>query len=250
MGAGNAIRQYSKENPMNVVSVMAHQDDELVGLGTMLKMQERGDALHFICVTDGSGGMAQAPDMPRAEAAAIREREMRDLTGRLGATYICLNEQDEYLYDTPELRLRLIDAIRRCGADVIFTHYSPDYNVDHMRVNELVRQCAMHSIFPMTHTGTPPLAATPAVFQVESSSGFEFEPTHYVDITAQIERKRELARCHKSQDDAFRAALHKGLDDWICENSRYRGAQTGVEHAEGFRPMLARGLVKPYAILP
>ena len=235
---------------MNVVSVMAHQDDELVCLGTMLKMQARGDRLHFICVTDGSGGMAQAPDMPRAEAAAVRDREMKDLTGRLGATYICLGEQDEYLYDTPELRLRLINAIRQCRADVIFTHFSPDYNVDHNTVTELVRQCAMHSTFPMTHTEAPPLAATPAVFLVEPSSGFGFEPTHYVDITPFIERKRELARCHRSQDDAFHVALNKGLDDWILENTRYRGAQAGVEHAEGFRPLFARGLVKAYPILP
>jgi len=217
---------------------MAHQDDELMCLGTMLKMQERGDRLHFICVTDGSGGMAQAPDMPRLLAAAVRDSEMKDLTRRLGATYLCLSEQDEYLYDTPELRLRLINAIRLCQADVIFTHFNPDYNVDHSTVTELVRQCAMHSTFPMTHTEQPPLAATPAVFLVEPSSGFGFEPTHYVDITPFIERKRELARCHKSQDDAFHVALNKGLDDWILENTRYRGAQSGVEHAGRLPPTL------------
>lgn len=235
---------------MNVVSVMAHQDDELMCLGTMLTMQARGDALHFICVTDGSGGMAQAPDMPRVEAAAVREREMHDLTTRLGATYQCLGEQDEYLYDTPDVRLRLVNAIRAVRADVIFTHFNPDYNVDHNTVTELVRQCAMHAPFPMTHTAEPPLDATPAVFLVEPSSGFGFEPTHYVDITPVIERKRELARCHISQDDAFHVALNKGLDDWILENTRYRGAQSGVEHAEAFRPLCARGLVKAYAILP
>jgi LmbE family N-acetylglucosaminyl deacetylase len=229
---------------------MAHQDDELVCLGTMLKMQARGDRLHFICVTDGSGGMAQAPDMPREEAAAVRDREMKELAKRLGASYLCLGEQDEYLYDTPELRLRLVNAIRQCKADVIFTHFSPDYNVDHMTVTELVRQSALHAILASTRTEAPPLPSSPAVFLVEPSSGFGFEPTHYVDITPFIERKRELARCHKSQDDAFHAALHKGLDDWILENTRYRGAQAGVEHAEGFRPFFARGLVKAYPILP
>jgi len=235
---------------MNVVSVMAHQDDELMCLGTLLKMRERGDTLHFICITDGSGGMAQAPDMPRNEAAAVREREMRELTSRIGATYQCLNEQDEYLYDTPELRLRLLQAVRTVKADVIFTHFNPDYNVDHMTTNLLVRQVAMHATFPMTHTEATPLAKTPAVFLIEPSSGFEFEPTHYVDITAQIELKRELARCHISQDQAFHVALNKGLDDWICETSAYRGSQVDVPHAEGFRPMYSRGLIKPFAILP
>ena len=235
---------------MNVVSVMAHQDDEMLCLGTMLKMRARGDSLHFICVTDGSGGMAQAPDMPLAEAAAIRDREMRELTGRIGATYQCLGARDEYLYDTPEVRLQLIEALRAVKADVIFTHFTPDYNLDHMTVNNLVRQTAMHVIFPMTKTQSPVLPANPAVFQVEPLNGFGFEPSHYVDITPFIEEKRALARCHKSQDEAFRAALNKGLDDWVCESTRARGVQVNVEHAESFLPMFARGLVKPYAILP
>lgn len=80
---------------VNVVSVMAHQDDELVCLDTMLKMLERGDRLHFICVTDCSGGMAHAPEMTLQEAAAVRDLEMRALADALGATCICLGEHDE-----------------------------------------------------------------------------------------------------------------------------------------------------------
>lgn len=235
---------------MNVVSVMAHQDDELMCLGTMLKMRARGDKLHFICVTDGSGGMAQAPDMPRAEAAAIRDREMRALAKKAGATYQALDEEDEFLYDTPEVRRRLINAIRACRADVVFTHFDPDYNQDHITVNRLVRHCCLHCPLPMIKTEAVPLKTTPAVFLIEPSGGFEFQPSHYVDITAQIETKRALARCHKSQDAAFHAALKKGLDDWICETSLYRGSQAGVPHAEGFRPMFSRGLIKPKPILP
>lgn len=235
---------------MNVVSVMAHQDDELMCLGTMLKMRARGDALHFICLTDGSCGMIQAPELPRAEAAAVREVEMRALVERVSASYQCLGEPDEFLYDTAEIRRRLIHALRACRADVVFTHFNPDYNVDHMTTNLLVRQCCMQGPFPMIKTEAAPLATPPAVFLVEPSGGFEFQPTHYVDITAQIEEKRALARCHRSQDEAFHAGLGKGLDDWICEVSAQRGAQVGVAHAEGFYPMLSRGLVKPYAILP
>jgi len=235
---------------MNVLSVMAHQDDELMCLGTMLKMRARGDSLHFICVTDGSSGMVHAPEMTRAEAAAVRDREMCALAERVGATYQCLGEKDEFLYDTPEVRVRLIAAIRATRADAIFTHFYPDYNQDHITVNHLVRHCALHLPFPMIETEAPPLPSTPAVFLIEPSGGFDFLPSHYVDISAQIEEKRALTRLHQSQDEAFRAGLNKGLDDWICEVSAPRGAQVGVAHAEGFRPMYSRGLVKGYSILP
>ncbi len=221
-------------------------------LGTMLRLQQAGASLHFICVTDGSGGMVQAPEMTREEAAAVRDREMRDLASRVDASYVCLGEEDEYLYDSKDLRLRLIDALRACRADVVFTHHAPDYNLDHTTVNGLVRQCAMHLPFRQTHTPSPALETTPAVFLIEPMGSFEFEPTHFVDITSCIDRKRELALCHRSQDEAFRAAFGDdfGIDAWITRTSGNRGDQVGVPHAEAFRPMLSRGLVKPYSILP
>jgi len=59
---------------MNVVSIMAHADDEMRCLGTMLKCRARGDRLSFITLTDGSNGFVQNPGIPRQEAARIRQR--------------------------------------------------------------------------------------------------------------------------------------------------------------------------------
>lgn len=238
---------------MNIVSVMAHQDDELMCLGTMIKYKKMGHSLAFICLTDGSKGMVQNPEMSQKEAAQIRCNEMTDLCRRLGATYICLEEPDEFLYDTPQLRMKLINALRKVQAHVIFTHYRTDYNVDHMTTNLLVRQCAIQLPLPVLPTEYPPTPNTPAVFQVEPSGGFDFEPSHWVDISGEIlEEKLSLAACHKSQDDAFIAAFGegKGIANWISNASSKRGDQCGVAHAEAFIPMYARGLVKPGSILP
>jgi len=237
---------------MNVTAVMAHQDDELMCLGTMLKMRNSGHSLSFICLTDGAAGMAHLPEMPPGEAAQIREAEMTALARELGAVYICLGRPDEYLYDTAELRLELIEAIRYNKADVIFTHNTTDYNVDHMTACLLVRQCAMQAALPIQKTKSGPLAAAPAVFMAEPSGGFEFEPSHWVDITEVMDEKARLAKYHKSQHDAFTAAFGegKGIDAWIAETSKKRGDQCGVKYAEAFLPMRARGLVKAYSILP
>lgn len=239
---------------MNIVSIMAHQDDELMCLGTMLKMKKAGHNLAFICMTDGAAGMAHMPDMPFEEAAKIRRIEMNNLTSDINikAEYICLNRPDEYLYDTAELRLELIEAIRYVEADVIFTHNTVDYNVDHMTTCLLVRQCAMQAALPIQKTKSKYLLSTPAVFMAEPSGGFEFEASHWVDITGVMEDKMRIAKYHKSQDDAFIAAFGegKGIDNWIAETSKKRGDQCGVKYAEAFLPMRARGLVKAYSILP
>jgi len=237
---------------MNIVSIMAHQDDELMCLGTMLKMKQLGHNLAFICLTDGAAGMAHIPDMPFEEAAKIRDIEMKNLTSDINAGYICLNRPDEYLYDTPDLRLELIEAIRFFCADVIFTHNTVDYNVDHMTTCLLVRQCAMQAALPIQKTKSVSLASAPAVFMAEPSGGFEFEPSHWVDITEVMEDKMRLAKYHKSQDDAFIAAFGegKGIDNWIAETSKKRGDQCGVKYAEAFLPMRSRGFVKAYSVLP
>lgn len=246
--AGSA--HYYNGRIVNVVSIMAHQDDEMRCLGAMLKCQARGDRLAFITLTDGSKGFVQRPDIDRAEAAAIRHAEMSALAADAGADYLSLGEQDEFLYDTPDVRLRLIEAIRRTGADLIFTHFDQDYNLDHVTTSALVRHCAMQSCLPVLPTTSSPLAAHPAIFMVEPHGPFLFPASHYVDIGAHFERKVGLLMHHASQDIAMQQGVGSGLRA-LCERSgAYRGEQVGCAYAECFAPMPARGAVKPYSVLP
>lgn len=235
---------------MNVVSIMAHQDDEMRCLGTMLRCAERGDRLFFITLTDGSKGFVQSPDIDPREAARIRDEEMGRVARAVAAEYINLRQPDEFLYDTLEVRMQLIEAIRKTKADLIFTHYYEDYNQDHITVCALVRHCAMQACLPVLPTESPPLGAHPAVFMVEPSGAFGFHPTHYVDISTVEERKGELLRCHASQEEATRAALGTGLEESCARVSGFRGEQVGCEHAEAFVPMPGRGSIKPYSVLP
>lgn len=137
---------------MNVVSIMAHQDDEMRCLGTMLKCRARGDQLSFVTLTDGSKGFVHEPDIAPADAARIRHEEMTVVAQAAGAEYINLRGPDEFLYDTAETRMSLIEAIRRTKADLVFTHYHEDYNQDHATTHLLVRHCAMQSCLPVLPT--------------------------------------------------------------------------------------------------
>jgi LmbE family N-acetylglucosaminyl deacetylase len=229
---------------------MAHQDDEMRCLGTMLKCAERGDKLAFITLTDGSKGFVQNPTISREEAAHIRDREMRTLAGAIGATYLNLGEPDEFLYDTPDVRMKLIEAIRATRAEVIFTHFSEDYNLDHTTTNALVRHCAMQACLPVLPTQSPPLSSHPAIFMVEPHGPIVFPASHYVDITDQHQRKLELLCSHVSQDEAMRQGVGSGLAELNVRLQAYRGEQAGCPYAEAFVPMQARGAIKPYSVLP
>jgi LmbE family N-acetylglucosaminyl deacetylase len=235
---------------MNVVSIMAHQDDEMFCLGTMLKCRARGDALWFITLTDGSKGFTQRPDISREEAAKIRHEEMSALAEAAGGRYINLREPDEFLYDTPEVRMKLIEAIRETRADLIFTQYEQDYNLDHVTTNSLVRHCAMQSPLPVLPTQSTPLAAHSAIFMIEPHGPIEFTPTHYVDITDFERKKAGLLSRHASQEEAMKVTLGTGVGEMCAIKSRYRGDLAGCEHAEAFAPMQQRLAIKPYSVLP
>jgi len=235
---------------MNVVSIMAHADDEMRCLGTMLKCRARGDLLFFITLTDGSKGFVQNPLIERQEAARIRHAEMSVLAAEVSAPYINLGEPDEFLYDTPEVRMKLIEAIRQTRAGLIFTHYTEDYNADHIMVNRLVHHCAMQASLPVLPTETLPLGSSPAIFQCEPFGAMNFLPSYYVDISDFHEQKVNLLLNHTSQEVAMQAAVGSGLRELCTHLETWRGELVGCRFAEAFIPLPGRGTIKPFPVLP
>ena len=71
---------------------------------------------------------------------------------------------------------------------------------------------------------------------MDTLAGVGFQPSHYVDITGQIETKIRALQCHESQLKWM--SDHDGIDfaDMVRTCSKYRGYQCGVPYAEGFRP--------------
>ena len=225
---------------MNIVHVAAHQDDEAHTLGTLLKYRTLGGhRIHLICTTNGDKGMSFSPEIPLAEAAKIRDREMRDVAAALGARYICLGASDEFLYDTEEMRMKLIDTLRECEADLIFTHWLNDYNLDHTMTSTLVFQCSMNSIISSMQSAHPALKVTPKVFYWDVGDGFDFEGTHFVALDEEtIQEKARIIRLHKSQMEVMRK-IGPDFADMAVDRARITGVRVGVPYAEMFRPCLA-----------
>jgi N-acetylglucosamine malate deacetylase 1 len=225
---------------MNIVHVAAHQDDEGHTLGTLLKYRRQGGhRITFICTTNGDKGMSFSPEIPLAEAAATRDREMRSVAAALDARYICLGGSDEFLSDTEEMRLKLIDAFRECETDLIFTHWTSDYNLDHTTTSRLVFQASMNSIIASMRTAHPALKTTPKIFYWDVGDGYDFEGTHFVAIDEDLAlEKARILRLHKSQMEVMRK-IGPDFADLLLERARLTGSRVGVPYAEAFRPCLA-----------
>lgn len=236
---------------MNILAIGAHPDDvELCCGGTLAKYAKQGHKVFTATTTNGNIGSAT---LPMEEIARIRKEEARRAAAIIGAEYICLDYDDEMLFEDKQARLAIIDLIRYCKADVIITHNPDDYNPDHELTSKLVRDVAVMIPIRKIETRSPACDTIPALVYMEPSKGIGFIPTEYVDISAEMETKMEMLSQHESQI-SWMAANYGDVKGNFMDQYRimsaYRGFQCGVEYAEGFRMAMDAHRIYPYRILP
>ena len=94
--------------------------------------------------------------------------------------------------------------------------------------------------------------ATPVcpIFMMTNSSGLDFIPTHYVDITEEMDLKHKMLACHESQIVWLKD--HDGIDVIAKLDilSAFYGMQSGVQYAESFKEWLADGRQRTFRLLP
>lgn len=220
----------------SVVAVEPHPDDvEILCMGTLLKLREEGTKVTIVCMTNGDKGSGDKPEIPHPDVAATRFREASLVAKAIGADFVNLGAEDEYLYDTPELRDTLAAVFRAAKADMVLAP-SPDcYQTDHTIASEIAFQAAHLSALPQLRIKEPALPTAPAMYYYDTIPGLGFEPSFYVDISDQMARKQELARMHASQMASMKSQSNWDLVEAIEVLGRFRGLQSGTRHAEAFR---------------
>jgi LmbE family N-acetylglucosaminyl deacetylase len=226
---------------MRVVCISAHQDDEMGCLGTLVKYRKRGDAIVFVCVTNGNKGMSFRPDIPLSQAAEIRRAEMRHVAEELGADYRCLEREDGFVEDDRQLRVDMIEVLRDVSADLVFTHWTSDYNRDHVVTARVVTDAALFSGIPSFSTSSASLDRPPAIYYMDPGDGYGFDGTSFVELDdVTVNRKAELIRLHETQNSVVRSLRPDGRDfaDLAIATAERVGARALVRYAEVFRPCL------------
>lgn len=219
---------------MNILFVGAHPDDiETFAGGTAARYRDRGDKLFFCVATNGNvGSSTLKPD----EIAAIRKKEAEAGAAILGAELIWLDFDDEFLIDSRETRLKFIDAFRVAQPDVVFCHWTNDYNPDHSISGYIVDECIHMAGVPNIKTEQPPFGKIPAVYYMDTPAGVNFEPEIYVDISSTFTTKLEMVACHTSQNSWMKDIFGYEMEAFLEIPAKFRGLQAGVPLAEAFRP--------------
>lgn len=225
---------------MNILAIGAHPDDvETMCAGTLAKYASLGHKVFIATATNGNIGSARISDME--EIARVRKEEAKRSAAIIGAEYICLDYDDEMFFEiNRETRLKFINLVRYCKADIIFTHSLHDYNPDHMLTSKIVNDIAV--MIPIAHLKTEyePYNVIPSIWMFETVNSMGFVPTDYVDITDFYDTKMKMLNCMESQKSwmadnyAQLGGDQERFFDTIRITSEFRGMQAGCKYAEGF----------------
>jgi LmbE family N-acetylglucosaminyl deacetylase len=235
-----------------VLAVGAHPDDvEFFCSGTLLQLKELGCELHVATMSLGDCGSVE---LPGSQIRLVRRREAEESCRLLGATYHYAGFSDFGFFNDIVTNRRTTALLREVDPWLVITHPPEDYMSDHEITSHLVRNASFVGPAPnfdtMSYTPVEKSSAIPYLYYVQPAEnmdiyGRKVTPRFYIDISDQMERKKELLACHESQRNWLRQ--HHGMDEYLEILCRWNAelGQTAteisgsrVEYAEGYRQHL------------
>jgi LmbE family N-acetylglucosaminyl deacetylase len=225
-----------------ILVVTAHPDDVDFGAaGSVATWTDKGIDVRYCIVTDGDAGGFDAA-VPRSEIPRIRREEQTKAAKTVGVTELhFLGYPDGRLVPSLELRRDISRVIRQVRPDRMLCP-SPERNLtriyashpDHLAAGEAA-VCAVYpdARNPWAHPellrdeGLDP-HTVPELWLMASNNA-----DHFVDTTAQLERKIAALLCHESQM-ADPTRIPKLITDWGAAVAAMAGLPGG-SYAEGFQ---------------
>lgn len=215
---------------MTVIAVVAHPDDEVLGVGgTLARHAAAGEAVHIvICAT----GLAARAAATRAEIEALEDRA-RQAAAALGASPPrFLGFPDNAMDERP--LLEVVQAIQRhldeISPTTVYTHHASDLNIDH----GIVARAVLTVCRPLPESRIESIYAfeTPSSTEWATGAGFRaFAPTRFVDVAAHLPAKIRALECYGEE---IRTFPHPRSIDAVRALAAWRGATAGLTAAEAF----------------
>ncbi|MCA9192717.1 MAG: PIG-L family deacetylase [Planctomycetales bacterium] len=241
----------------SVLAIAAHPDDiEFVMSGTMLQLASRGWELHYFNIADGCCG---STSMNRATCRAVRLKEAQASANLMQAVFYPPICHDLEIFYNEVALAQVCQIVRNAKPSVILTHALADYMEDHQNAARL----AVTGAFARSAPNFPdqsrfaqwyanPIEHEVAIYHAQPHGnrdpmGEPVEPTHFVNVTPHIGRKRELLACHASQAQWLDASQRMGsyLSAMEQLNREVGLMSQQFEYCEGWRRHYPMGFSSP-----
>ena len=232
-----------KKNNMKVLVIVAHPDDEVLGMGgTLAKHSSNGDKIHVVYLTSGitsrrtSGYVNKSEYETNEKDKNLMKKEIDKLKSNslksckiLGVkTSIFYNLPDNELDTVPRLKIiKIIEKeILKIKPDVIYTNHYGDLNIDH----RLVYESCLTACRPIKNNN-PKLIAFGVISSMEWNFPNSFNPNYFVNISKNIKAKIRAMQCYKNEIKKF---PHPRSIEGIEITAKKWGSVCGKNYAEAF----------------
>jgi LmbE family N-acetylglucosaminyl deacetylase len=220
---------------MNVLIIVAHPDDEILGCGgSMARHVRGGDSVAVEILAEG----ITSRDAQRSRGS--RTRELGELRSAALHANAILGVRDVRLHDLPDNRMdsmplievvkKVEEIVRERAPDIIYTHHGGDLNVDH----RVTARAVLTACRPLPGARVRRILS----FEVPSSTEWQapaptevFMPAWFNDISDTLELKLKALDAYASE---MRTWPHARSIEAVTHLARWRGASVGRSAAEAF----------------
>lgn len=216
----------------NILVVVAHPDDEVLGCGaTMAKLAKQGHKVFTYILGEGVTGR----DEKRIEG--LRQKEISRLKKQVLKANQILKVKKTFTdsfydnrFDAHDL-LDIVKKIEKVKAEVrpsmVFTHFRGDLNIDH----QITYKAVLTAFRPLPGEDCKEIYAFEALSATEFNYPLTFSPNFFVDVSETIDLKIKAMKAYK---DEIRAYPHPRSARAIELNAQLWGVKVGVNYAEAF----------------
>lgn len=217
--------------------VVAHPDDELLGLGATMNrlIKESNVTTHVVILGEGITSRSDERDSKKWEAElAIHKANIKNAQKSIGYHSVSIYDFPDNRFDSVAL-LDIIKVVEKekmaFQPDVIFTHHGADLNIDHQRTFESVV------------TACRPMAAekVKTIICFETPSGTEWQastnPMHFVpNLFFAVSEQNLAAKINGMENYEFekRDYPHPRSPEALRIQAQRWGIAVGSELAEAF----------------
>ena len=208
-----------------VLIVVAHPDDEVLGMGaTIFKHVSNGDEIHLVITTEG-----YTPPWSK-EFIENMSKQMKKSSKILGIKKVYLLGFPTVKLDTipqKELNDAISKVINDFKPDILYIPHKGDLNKDH----RLIFEACLVASRPVNHK-IKRILSCEVLSETEWGQAIEpFVPNLYVDIGKYINKKIEAFSAYKSEVREF---PNPRSIEGIKSLARKRGSEVCLPYAEAF----------------
>lgn len=214
-----------------VLVIAAHPDDELLGCGgTLIRHAECGDEVQSIIMCEGVSLRYSGKEVHQSEATA----EAAKIIGISQTHRFDFPDQRLDKYSLVDLITPIETVIDEYQPEIVYVQFGGDINRDHALTFEAA-SIALRPVAPSVRE----IYSFYTVGSTELKTPGQFNPTMWVDIEAQIEKKLQAFSCYKSE---VRDYPHPRSVEGIRNVAAFFGNQCCMKYAEAF--MLMRKVIR------